>query len=701
MNLVICEKNIAAKRISFILSDGKYSTQRYGKVNIYTFTHKQDQYTIIGLKGHIINLDYPTGYNQWTKTSLEELITVEPVKKISEKNIASALKTLIQKNPFIIVATDFDREGELIGVEAIELLKEHNQNITNIKRAKFSAITKQDIKHAFDHFIDVDYNLSDAGQARQIIDLVWGAVLTRFISLTTHRLGKNFLSIGRVQSPTLALLVQREKEIQNFTPTPYWQLIAHLTKNQPFQALHKQDKFWEQQQAQNIYNNIKHTTHATITNLTIETHKERPPAPFNTTSFLQSASALGYTASKAMILAEELYMTGAISYPRTDNTVYPPTLNLKNIVKKLQNSPFKKEATQILQNGRPYPTRGSKETTDHPPIHPVGIPPKTGFTTDHQKIYELIVRRFLATQAKDALIETTNATFDISNEPFIADGIKTLEPNWRAIYPYYEHKKKPLPPLKKGETIPITKIQLKKDKTKPPKRYTQGQLIQKMEQLQLGTKSTRHEIISKLYSRKYVTGTTPRPTSTGIAVIEALGDFDVTKPTLTAQLEENMNKIAEGTKTLNHTVQESRKILATVLHTLEQEKETIRSNITNALKEQNKIGACPKCGKDLVIRTSKRGKRFVGCSGYPNCENTYSLPQQGHITTTTKTCKTCKSPIVNIRMKGKKLWQLCLNSDCPAKQKKQQTKDDVKKKKISYLPQLLLQDHIQSFLFQL
>ncbi len=213
MKLVICEKNISAKRIAYILSDGKSRSTHIGKTPVYEFIKNDELWKVIGLRGHIINLDFPSNFNRWNKVPPVELIDIEPVKKVSEKSIAASLKTLVDKNPYLIVATDYDREGELIGVEVIDLIKGYNKDINNIKRAKFSAITGYEIKNAFDKLAKVDYNLSSAGETRQVIDLIWGAVLTRFISLTSHRLGRDFLSIGRVQSPTLALLVEREREI--------------------------------------------------------------------------------------------------------------------------------------------------------------------------------------------------------------------------------------------------------------------------------------------------------------------------------------------------------------------------------------------------------------------------------------------------------------------------------------------------------
>lgn len=667
MKLVICEKNIAARRIAYILSEGKLRSIRLGSTPVYEFDKEGENWKVVGLRGHIINLDFPAGFNQWNKIPPSDLIDIKPCKTVTEKGIAASLRSLVDKNPFLIVATDYDREGELIGVEAIDLIKNYNRNINQIKRAKFSAITNYEIKSAFNKLVEVDYNLSSAGESRQVIDLIWGAVLTRFISLTSQRYGKEFLSIGRVQSPTLAILVEREKEIINFKPKTYWKIIATLIKGKSFEAVHHKNQFWDEKEVKEIFDKVKNCKEATVKKVDKKTLNELPPSPFSTTTFLEAASYLRISASKAMSIAEELYMSGLISYPRTDNTVYPPSLNIKSILQKLLNSQFSKEANEVISNGRAYPTRGKKQTTDHPPIHPVGAPSGQKLTFDQQKIYELICRRFLATLAKDALSETVDASFDICKEEFKSSGYRLIEPNWRNIYTYFKEKRKPLPGLTEGEKIDVSKINLKDDKTKPPQRYTQGSLISKMEQLSLGTKSTRHEIINKLYFRKYITLSPLAPTPTAFAVIEALADYDVVKPKMTATLEKDMDLISDGKKTLEETVSESRKMLTSVMKTLESDKDKIRTSIQNAQQKQDTIGKCPKCKKPMIIRTSKKNKRFVGCTGYPDCKNTYSLPQNGGIYSTEKACDKCSAPVVKIKSKGKRAWELCLNSECLAK----------------------------------
>ena len=661
--LVICEKNIAARRIAQIISSGNYRQSRLYGVPYYTFN--DGEWRIIGLRGHILKLDYPPEYNKWEGTSLMKLVDIEPMKKVESKNIVQAIKRLAEGVDRVIVATDYDREGELIGVEALNVIPK----VQEVRRARFSSLTPYEIKKAFENLVDVDYNLSQSAEARQIIDLAWGATLTRFISLSSGKVGKDFLSVGRVQSPTLALIVEREKERDAFVPTPYWQIKAMLRSNEiSFPAIHEKGKFWDEGEAKKVYDAVKNAKKGVIKKFIKERKEEFPPPPFNTTSFLNEASKLGYTAASAMKIAEDLYTRGIISYPRTDNTVYPPGLPIKSILKKLEQA-FPKEVKEIIANGREKPMRGKKIAHDHPPIHPVEAAKKEKLESREWKIYELIARRFLATLSKNAVVEIINADIEINDEIFKAKGYEIIEANWKNVYPYIKTQENRIEG-EEGRIVDVVGIKKLKDETKPPKRYTQGSLILKMESYNLGTKSTRHEIIDKLYKRNYIKGRTIVPTPSGIAVTEALqrGAEIITKPDMTADLEKKMNEIAEGKISLKEVVNESRDILKKILKMLEERKHHIGDALKEAISKQNFFGKCSQCGGNLSIMRSRKGKRFLGCSNFPKCSNSYPLPQKGSISFDGEYCKVCGAPIVTVTYKGK--WKQCVNMNCPSKSKK-------------------------------
>ncbi|MCK4443228.1 MAG: DNA topoisomerase I, partial [Thermoplasmata archaeon] len=256
--LVICEKNISASRISYILSNGEAKKKSVNRIPVWNFERDGDEYSVIGLRGHIVTLDYAEKYRRWDKVDLKELAKAPAKKKVLTPSIVSAARNMLEGVDEIIIATDFDREGELIGVDVLDLL---NDSITDIpkRRAKFSALTKREIEGAFDNLADIDYPLALSAKSRQYIDLAWGASLTRFISLATGQLGKDYLSVGRVQSPTLALIVDREKEIQDFVSEPFWELVAQFEKDGIFEARHKIGRFWEEREAKDIFERVRST----------------------------------------------------------------------------------------------------------------------------------------------------------------------------------------------------------------------------------------------------------------------------------------------------------------------------------------------------------------------------------------------------------------------------------------------------------
>jgi len=669
-NLIICEKANAARRISEILSDGKAKKTSLHRVAVYDFELGERSYTVVGLRGHILALDYPEEYANWYRHPPGDLIRVKPIKKVELKSIARTLKELAREADEVVVATDFDREGELIGAESVEYIKEFNPDFA-LHRARFSALTREEITHAFDNLQEVDYNLSSAAESRQIIDLAWGAVLTRFISRTSGQTGKDFLSVGRVQSPTLALIVDREKEINDFVPTPFWEITANLGRESPLRVQHSNGKFKAEEPAREAFERANLATTALVVNVTEKERREIPPPPFNTTSFLKSTTSMGYSAAEAMRIAESLYIEGYMSYPRTDNTVYPPSLGLKALVEKFTDSAeFGELAVRLKGESNFVPTRGKKQATDHPPIHPVRPAPRGKLDDRQWKIFELVVRRFFATLAPLAISRVTRAEFDLNSEPFEARGIQTLKPGWRYYYPYTKRKDEELPALEKDSNIDVEKVALEEKETKPPSRYSEGSLIMLMEKYNLGTKSTRHEIIQKLYTRNYIEQKPPRPSLVGFSITDTLEKYAefITRPEMTAILEKDMEEIAAGTKTLDEAVEESQQLLEKVMEQLQHNRDKISTGLRKAMQEHNTVGTCGKCGSALRMMRSRRGKRFVGCSGFPGCRESYPLPQSGKIVPTDEKCPACESPLITYVRAKRRPVRMCLNMQCPARE---------------------------------
>ncbi len=650
MHLIIAEKHDAAKRIAEILAGSKPRSQRVAGVEAFQFDDK----VVLGLSGHIVGVDYPSEYNNWQKVDCKDLIRAEIVVRPINEKIINALRSLGKQASRITVATDYDREGELIGVEALKIVQEANPGL-QADRVRYSAIVKDEILKAFKDSGKVDFDLAASGEARQIIDLVWGAALTRYISLTSGRLGKEFLSVGRVQSPTLALIVDKEREIQAFVAKAYWEIYADLEKE--LRVQHAKGRIWEKSEVDKIVANLGKV--GVIRSIETKPRIEKPPAPFDTTSFISAASGIGFSAANAMRIGEWLYINGFISYPRTDNTVYPPSIDLVALTRLFTKGAFSREAERLLK-GKMVPTRGKRSTTDHPPIYPTAPVEKSELKDDQWRIYELVVRRFFATLADQCVWDATSLKVDIGPEPFRASGARLVEAGWRYYYPYSKAEEHILPELKEGERLKVLGHNVEAKETQPPARYGQGKLIKLMDDLGLGTKSTRHDIISKLYARAYVQGNPMRPTNTAYAVVDTLQKYapTITKPEMTQTLENDMTQISERKIREDEVIEESRVMLTSVFDELTRNQEGIGQSLKDGLRTDKIVGTCEKCKSELIIRRGHRGSRFIGCSGYPECRFILPLPRFGSVVVTDKMCE--KHGMFHIRIinKGKRPWDL-------------------------------------------
>lgn len=669
MHLIITEKHDAASKIAGILFADR-TAERINGVTVYR--SRSANAAVIGLAGHIVELDFPPEYQRWSARPPSDLIKAPIVSIPTKKDIVGALASLAPHATRVTIATDYDREGEVIGVEAYRIIQRISK--APFDRVHYSSFARQDITKAFASPTKLDFHMAAAGECRQEIDLVWGAALTRFVSLAGNKAGKDFLSVGRVQTPLLAIIVDREKEIQAFVSKPYWEIVATLLKGaDAFSAKHQKGRFDNKEEARAIHKKLGKT--AVVKRVAKETRKEPAPTPFSTTEFLKAASGIGFTAASAMQIAEELYINGWISYPRTDNTVYPDSLNLKQTVEMFKASPvFAVSALELLAQKSLVAIRGKVESKDHPPIYPVACARQSDLDDRHWKLYELVVRRFFATLSPPCEWETVKAEIDISGEPFLADGKRLAVPGWRKHYQYGMPKDEVLPPLNVGDMLAVKKAELLEKKTEPPKRYGQGKLIEMMEKLGLGTKATRHEALSKLYNRGYIESNPPKPTQTGITLIDALKAHAnaITSPDMTSLLEKDMDGITETRLKKEDVVNESKAMLRRIFDQMESHRMDIGRTLKMGSAMDSPIGPCPLCGSPLLIRETKADKRkFIACSGFPNCRNAYSIPQ-GSIKFDKAVCEKHKMHLVKVTplstkgKDGKAVKGKAIEYGCPA-----------------------------------
>ena len=655
--LIITEKDNAARRIAEILSGGTADAERERGVNVYKWGGKR----CIGLSGHVVGVDFPSEYNDWRDVEPVELIDAPIEKQPTQENIVAAVRTLARHASNVTIATDYDREGELIGKEAYELVREVNEDV-NIDRVRFSSITDREVQEAFENPDELDFDLAAAGEARQVIDLIWGAALTRFLSLSARQLGDDFISVGRVQGPTLKLIVDREREIDAFDPEDYWELFADLEKADKggFEAQYfyrdaegnEAERVWDGDRAEAVFEVLSGTDAASVDSVNRRTRTDTPPAPFNTTQFIRAASSLNYSAQRAMSMAEDLYTAGYITYPRTDNTVYPEDLDPRELLEAYADDrTFGEDAELLLEADEIEPTAGDEETTDHPPIHPTGERPDRGELSDDEwEIYELVVRRFFATVADDATwellkvvseIDAADATDAVDGLRLKANGKRLVAAGYHEVYPYFSQQETHVPDVEEGETLAITETRIEDKQTQPPRRYGQSRLIETMEKMGIGTKSTRHHTIEKLYDRGYIESDPPRPTMLARAVVEAAEEYadQIVSEEMTAQLEADMQAIAAGETDYSEVTEESKEMLERVFDELTDSREDVGDHIQKSLKADKTLGPCPECGDDLLVRKSRHGSYFVGCNGYPDCTYTLPLPSTGKPLILEETCE--------------------------------------------------------------
>ena len=725
MKLVITEKNDAAQQIARLLcSVGKPKADKVYNTPVYRFDVDGEEWVTIGLRGHILAPDFPTElkfdgnlgwyavsqegevlpadvpdglprppYESKRKPFLKDGIDIKgwkvpslpylvwaPIEKLpAEKEIIRALKNLAKKADSVVIGTDFDREGELIGSDALAMVRDVAPDVP-VSRARYSAFTKAEIDHAFANLVELDQNLADAGESRQYIDLIWGAALTRYLTMAKFGGFGNVRSAGRVQTPTLALVVERERERLAFKPEDFWVIggearPAGAGDDEAFKISHANGRFTDREAAETAFSHVEGATTGTVTEVVKKSRTQRPPAPFNTTSLQAAAAAEGISPARTMRIAESLYMDGLISYPRVDNTVYPRSLDLRATVKAIAEVPqYAPACRELLAREKLTATRGKTETTDHPPIYPTAPADPAKLEPAQWKLYNLIARRFLATLSDAAVIEGTKISVDVAGEPFQASGDVLKVPGFRAVYPFGLKRDEQLPALEQGDAVDVREMQLEAKQTEPPARYSQGRLVQEMEKRGLGTKSTRASIIERLYQVKYFKGQPSgpiEPSQLGMAIIDALHTYAprITTPDMTSELEEDMTHVAEGRDTQEQVVQHSRALLAGMLDALIEHKDDLGEAISDAVTADARVGACPKCGKDLVMKTSAKTRgSFIGCMGWPDCDVTYPVPSGVRVSPLegeAAVCPECGAPRIKCQPFRQKAYEVCVNPKCP------------------------------------
>jgi DNA topoisomerase-1 len=673
--LIITEKPQAAKKIAEALADGKPKKESVNTVPYYKIK-KDGRDIVVGCAvGHLYGLaeaekkkgfSFPVFDIVWVPTS-----DISKDAAFSKKYL-NVIKKLSKDANIFTVATDYDVEGEVIGLNVVRFACKKK----DARRMKFSTLTKPDLIKSYEHASShLDWLQAEAGETRHKLDWYYGINLSRAMTSAITKTGMfKILSTGRVQGPALKIIVDREKEIKAFRPVPFWQIeLDGEAKSKAIIAWHKEDKFWDKKKAEEVMSKVKGEKKGKVAKVERNKFNQNPPVPFDLTTLQTEAYRCHKISPKdTLAIAQELYTSGYISYPRTSSQQLPPEINYKGIISSLLKQPRYAELCSILLKKALKPNNGKKSDPAHPAIYPTGIIPKVEARS--AKIYDIIARRFLATFGDVAVRETMTISIDVKKELFIARGTRTLEKGWHIYYgPYVVLEEEELPPVVDGDDVHIKKITMHDKETQPPKRYTEASIIRELERRNLGTKSTRAQIIETLVQRNYVQGKPIEATDLGIHIVEVLEKYspEIIDEELTRHFETDMESIIEKKKKGDSILEEAKQVLTKLLQKFKDKQKEIGEGLRLTFAEtkaaMTTVGKCPVCKEgDLIIRKGKFG-RFIACNKYPDCKTTFSLPAAGGIKVGEKVCESCGYPVVTIIRKGKQPQDVCINMNCPLK----------------------------------
>jgi DNA topoisomerase-1 len=692
--LIITEKPQAALKIASAL--GKWRKVRELGVFYYEVEKEGRKIVVASAVGHLFNLTYKKGQKGWPIFEIEWTPSYTIERAAFTKRYFDLLKKLARKAFDVVVATDYDTEGEVIGWNVVRFICQRK----NAKRMKFSTLTADELKKAFESPLpQLDWGNAYAGETRHYVDWLYGINLSRALMESLKRNGSfKILSIGRVQGPALKIIIDREREIQNFKPVPYWQVFAVVKGNEDIKFKHPRDIFKKEDLS--IFQDIKKAN--------AETKKTEehllPPHPFDLTTLQREAYRVyKISPSQTLAIAQQLYLDGLISYPRTSSQKIPFSIEPKKILRALEK--YFPEAKLAV---RAKPIEGKKTDPAHPSIYPTGEYEKLQGT--QEKLYSLIVKRFIAAFSPDAKTANKKITLtavddegniltyseiDKSKEEneevrkekpitFVASGLTIIEKGWTSFYPI-KIEETYIPDLN-GKVV-IKEIKIEEKETQPPPRYTPASLVSLLERKNLGTKTTRSIIVDTLFERGYLDGRSIQATPLGICLVESLEKYSpiIIDENLTRQLEEEMEKIQETKLDFqqkeSEVLEKTKRLISDIAKEfkakeLEIGKELLKGieHQRNEQKENNILMLCPSCkqGNLRILYSKKSGRYFVACSKYPDCKQTFSLPPNALIKKAETQCPADLFPKLLAIRKGKKPWEFCFNPQCPVEIERRQ-----------------------------
>lgn len=648
MNLIIVESPTKAKTIAKFVSD---------------------DYKILSSYGHVRDLP-----KSKLGIDVEHHFEAQYVTPQKAKAVLKELKSAAADSDSVILATDEDREGEAISWHLAQALK---LDLATAKRIVFHEITKQAILEALQHPRTLDMDLVNAQQTRRILDRLVGYKLSPFL---WKKVAKG-LSAGRVQSVTVRLIADREKEIRAFIPQEYWSIAAHFQSGG--NTLEANLTHVGEQQLEPLSIATSVTANAIvadlqsgdfhITSVEQKIMRRNPPAPFTTSTLQQEAAKrLHFSSQKTMLLAQRLYEHGLITYMRTDSTNLSSEAlgSAKEYLQKTFGENYAAEAPRI------FATKSRVAQEAHEAIRPTNISVETDtFPLDgvpEKKLYELIWQRFLASQMPKAVFDATGITIHAATPngghaktyTLRANGTVLRFDGYLKIWPQ-KFEEKELPLLTETSPLSLATVTPEEHHTEPPPRYSEATLIKTLEKFGIGRPSTYAPTISVIQKRNYVQKEAGRfrPTELGELVNTVLTEHfpEIVDLQFTATMEDNLDAIANGKLQSESLLRE---FYDPFSKKLAEKYEVVQKTIAD--EPTNEI--CEKCGKPMIIKFGRFGK-FMACSGFPDCKNTKKLAKTPPVSTGIKCPECAEGELVERRVsrgrvKGKLFWGCSRYPEC-------------------------------------
>ncbi|KAI4317075.1 hypothetical protein L6164_024985 [Bauhinia variegata] len=697
--LNVAEKPSVAKSVANILSrshglrvrDGR---SRYNKIFEFNYAIRGQlcHMIVTSVTGHLMELEFEERYRKWHSCDPADLYHAPVHKFVPEdkKDIKRTLEEEARSCQWLVLWLDCDREGENIAFEVVEVCTAVNRHLS-IKRARFSALIDREIHDAIQNLVEPNNLFADAVDARQEIDLRIGASFTRFQTMLMKDAfiiesasdDRNLvLSYGPCQFPTLGFVVERFWEIQAHEPEEFWSInCSHKSDEGIANFSWMRGHLFDYTCAVVIYEMCIQEPTATVTKVRQQEKLKYPPPPLNTIELEKRASRYFRMSSEhTMKVAEELYQAGFISYPRTETDCFSSRTDLHAIVQEQQGHPeWGSYAQRLLDPGTGLwrnPSNGGHDDKAHPPIHPTKF--STGesrWSQDHRKLYELVVRHFLACVSQPAVGAETIVEIDIFGELFSASGRVILVKNYLDVYHYESWGGSVIPTYTVGQQFIPTSLTLDSGVTRPPPLLSEADLLTCMDKEGIGTDATMHDHIKKLLDRFYATkdaNTRFTPTNLGEALVLGYDDmgYKLWKPYLRAVMERDMKAVSDGTKSkvevLATSLQQMKacfldarlnkvKLLEAMAIFFERSNRSGGDELHAAGEIVRRCGLCQE--SDMVLKQNRDGNFMVGCLGYPQCRNVVWLPRSvSEAAVTTTTCNFCTpGPVYLIQFKFRQL----------------------------------------------